>query len=197
MKAVFFDAFGTLCEIKNRRNTYMPIIKAWPSGVAGAYQALMTRDCSPAKLAQEAGCPQAVVNEINEGVAAEIDSMRLYPEVVKVLERLHQVGVKWAIVSNLAQPYAEPLLKLLPFTPDACAWSFAVGSRKPEEGIYRYACDKLSVDPSSILMVGDSLENDYKAPKRLGMQARYLNRTGTDSSMPETVVDLTGILAVE
>ena len=111
------------------------------------------------------------------------------------METIKKRGLKWAIVSNLATPYAEPLLKLLPFSPDACAWSFAVGYRKPEAGIYRYACEALGVEPSSVLMVGDNLENDYDMPKRLGMQARYLKRSGTDGNLSECVTDLASIFA--
>ena len=195
VQAVFFDAFGTLCEIREKRNPYKPIVKAWPSGVADAFHVLQTRDISPAALAREAGCTQETIQKIEEDVAAEVVSMRLYPEVVSVLEAIRKRGLKWAVVSNLATPYAEPLVKLLPFAPDACVWSFAVGCRKPEEGIYCHACDALNVAPSSVLMVGDSLVNDYTVPKQLGMAARYLKRAGTDESTPEYVTDLTGILA--
>ena len=192
--AVFFDAFGTLCEIREKRNPYKPIMEAWPSGVADAYQTFMTRDISPVALARKAGCTQETIKKIEEGIATEVASIRLYPEVPVVLETIKKRGLKWAIVSNLATPYAEPLLKLLPFAPDACAWSFAVGYRKPEEGIYRYACEALNIEPASVLMVGDKLENDYAMPKQLGMLARYLKRSGTDGSTPEHVADLMGIL---
>lgn len=195
LQAVFFDAFGTLCEIREKRNPYKPIIKAWPSGVAHAYQALMTQDGSPAELAREAGCTPEAIQKINEGIAAEVASMRLYPEVPALLESIKERGLKWAIVSNLATPYAEPLLKLLPFAPDACAWSFAVGYRKPQEEIYHHACKMLGVEPSSVLMAGDSLENDYNTPKKLGMRARYLKRSGKTENSSECVTDLSEILA--
>lgn len=195
MQAIYFDAFGTLCEIREKRNPYKPILKAWPSGVADAYQALMTRDSSPAELAKEAGCTPEAILKMEEGIATEIASMYLYPEVPALLKIIKQRGLKWAIVSNLATPYAEPLLKLLPFAPDACAWSFAVGYRKPEEGIYRHACKALGVEPSSVLMVGDSLENDYNTPRKFGMQARFLKRFGKVENTPEFVADLAEILA--
>ena len=140
IQAVFFDAFGTLCEIREKRNPYKLIIKAWPAGVADAYQVLMTRDSSPVALAREAGCAPEAIQKVEEGIAAEVASMCLYPEVPALLDAIRKRGLKWAIVSNLATPYAKPLLKLLPFAPDACAWSFAVGYRKPEDGIYLHAC---------------------------------------------------------
>lgn len=195
IQAVFFDAFGTLCEIREKRNPYKPIIKAWPLGVADAYQTMMTRDSSPAALAREAGCTPEDIEKIESGIAVEVISMCLYPEVTAVLDAIQKRDLKWAIVSNLATPYAEPLLKLLPFVPNVCSWSFAVGYRKPEEGIYLHACKALDVEPSSVLMVGDSLENDYNTPKQLGMQARHLKRSGTDGSAPECVADLSEILA--
>ena len=194
IQAVFFDAFGTLCEICDKCSPYKPIMKAWPAGVADAYQTLLTRDAELSVLAAEAGCSQAVLQCMEGGVQAEINSMQLYPEVLTVLESIKSRGLKWGIVSNLATPYAEPLLKLLPFAPDVCAWSFSVGYRKPEEGIYQYACNALGVSPSAVFMVGDSLENDYTMPKRLGMQAAFLKRSGKDEAMADCIADLTGIL---
>lgn len=195
MQVIFFDAFGTLCRICEKRSPYRPIIRAWASGREEAIEAVMTRNASPRELAEEAGCRREVVQEIEEGIATEIASMRLYPEVPALLETIGRRGLKWAVVSNLARPYAEPLLRLLPSAPDVCAWSFALGCRKPEERIYQHACTALGVKPSSVLMVGDSLENDYRAPKRLAMQARYLQRQGNEKNMPECVDDLYGILA--
>lgn len=167
IKAIFFDAFGTLCEICDKRNPYKQIIKAWPSGVASAYQTLLTRNITAGTLALEAGCSPELAHQIEQNVQAEIASIRLYPEIPAVLDSVRKQGLKWAIVSNLATPYAEPLLKLLPFPPDACAWSFAVGYRKPEAGIYRHACTLFEVAPADVLMVGDPLENDYNTPKKI------------------------------
>lgn len=195
IQAILFDAFGTLCEIRDKLNPYQPILRAWPSGVAAAYHALMTRGVSPAELAREAGCAPEIREKIEAGIAAEAASMRLYPEVPALLEAVKKRGLKWAIVSNLASPYAEPLLRLLPFAPDACAWSFAVGCRKPQKGIYHHACEALGVEPSSVLMVGDSPENDYNTPKRLGMRACRLKRQGLQNSSPECVADLLEIFS--
>ena len=87
----------------------------------------MAQDNFSSALAREAGCAPEAIQKVEEGIAAEVASMCLYPEVPAVLDAIRKRGLKWAIVSNLATPYAEPLLNLLPFAPDACAWSFAVG----------------------------------------------------------------------
>lgn len=176
IRAVLFDAFGTLCEIRNKRNPYRPILKAWPSGLAAAYQAIMTRNASPAELAKEAGLSAQVIQKINADIADETASIRLFPEVVETLSKIKELGLKWGIISNLATPYAQPLLDLLPFAPDACIWSFAVGYRKPEKEIYDCASTALGLMPSDILMVGDSFENDFNVPRLFGMQAKILLR---------------------
>lgn len=176
IRSVLFDAFGTLCEIRKKHNPYKPILKAWPSGLAAAYQAIMTRDASPAELAKEAGLSAQVIQKINADIADETASIRLFPEVVETLSKIKKLGLKWGIISNLATPYAQPLLNLLPFAPDACIWSFAVGYRKPEKEIYDCACSALGLMPSDILIVGDSFENDFNTPRQLGMQAKFLSR---------------------
>lgn len=114
MQAVLFDAFGTLYEISEKRNLYKPSIKAWPSGVADACQALMTRDSSPAELAGEAGRTSQAIMKMKEGIAAKVASMCLYPEVRASLELLKQRSQKWAIVSNLATPLCRTALETAP-----------------------------------------------------------------------------------
>lgn len=192
VSAVFFDAFGTLCEIRNKRHPYKPIFKRWPAGVAAAYQAIMTRNVSPAQLARECGCSPATIQSIEENIQAEVNSIQLYPEVLTVLDVLKTHNILWSIVSNLALPYAQPLMNLLPYAPDVCAWSCALGYRKPEIGIYDFACNKLGLSRKKVLMVGDSLENDFATPHRLGMKAAFLQRSGKHSQ--NSIESLTGIL---
>ncbi|UJX41250.1 HAD hydrolase-like protein [Desulfovibrio sp. JY] len=92
---------------------------------------------------------------------------------------LREYGVKIAEVSNLAQPYGVPLLKLLPLEPNVRAFSYEVDARKPEVPIYRYAWEGLGCAPDELLMVGESLQHDYQAPRNLGLFALWLNRKNT------------------
>jgi putative hydrolase of the HAD superfamily len=43
---------------------------------------------------------------------------------------------------------------------------------------YQQICDILNVDPQEIVHVGDHYEFDYLVPRRLGIQALYLDRSG-------------------
>jgi len=194
IKAILFDAYGTLCEIGERYNPYKPILKAWPSGLAAAYQAIMTRNTTPAELAKEAGLPEQVAQKIDAAISAEIASIRLFPEVAETLARLKKSSLKWGVISNLATPYAQPLLDLLPTAPDACIWSFAVGYRKPEKVIYECACKALGLTPSEILIVGDSYENDFNTPRQLGMQAKFLSRGSEQARRPDQIDDLSFLI---
>jgi FMN phosphatase YigB (HAD superfamily) len=97
-----------------------------------------------------------------------------------VLEALRADGLRIGIVSNLAAPYAEPLLQLLPFAPDAHAWSFEVGHLKPDPCIFSWICDRLDVAAiEALLMVGDTFADDYEGALASGLNALQLDRRGS------------------
>lgn len=154
----------------------------------------MTRNATPAELAEEAGLSAQVAQKIDADVSAEIASIRLFPEVAETLNKIRGLGLKWGVISNLATPYAQPLLDLLPIAPNACIWSFAVGYRKPEKAIYDCACKALALTPSEILIVGDSYENDFNAPRQLGMQAKLLSREAKQVRHPDQIDDLSFLI---
>lgn len=49
-----------------------------------------------------------------------------------------------------------------------------VGLCKPDPAIYLYAAARLGLPPSSIMMVGDSLDRDVRPAKAIGMQTAWL-----------------------
>jgi putative hydrolase of the HAD superfamily len=70
---------------------------------------------------------------------------------------------------------------------DAAVFSSEVERRKPAPELYRAALDRLGVEPSETLHVGDKVLEDYEAPRRLGMQAvlcTALARTPTPAGVP-------------
>jgi len=54
------------------------------------------------------------------------------------------------------------------------------GVWKPDTAFYELAIEHAGVPAEAILHVGDSLENDIRPARRVGMQAVWLNRTGGD-----------------
>jgi FMN phosphatase YigB (HAD superfamily) len=106
----------------------------------------------------------------------EIESISLFPDAVPTLTALKDRGIKVALCSNLAAPYGPPVLKLLPFQPDFCAWSYEAKAVKPQPAMYRYLCDGLACRPNEILMVGDTVEADVTGPREFGMYGYHLDR---------------------
>jgi phosphoglycolate phosphatase len=89
-----------------------------------------------------------------------------YPGARESLQRLHDAGLRIAVVTNKQQRFARGLLELL----DLIAWvDLVVGGdscerRKPDPQPLLFACERLGVAPGRTLMVGDSI-NDVKAAR--------------------------------
>jgi len=107
----------------------------------------------------------------------ELSSVTLYPDALAAISLLQEAGIKIAVCSNLASPYAVPVRLLLPAL-DAYCWSFAVGAIKPEPAIYQHVAHQLKCSPSSLAMIGDTLEADCLGPRRFGLQGFHLCRQG-------------------
>lgn len=80
-----------------------------------------------------------------------------YADTEPTLRKLHDAGVRIAVVSNIGfdiRPHfaAWGLDTLV----DAFALSYEVGRCKPDPAIFLRACGMLSADPERTLMVGDS-----------------------------------------
>jgi putative hydrolase of the HAD superfamily len=61
---------------------------------------------------------------------------------------------------------------------DVLVVSAHVGSRKPDEGIFRHALQAMNLPADAILLVDDALENVVVA-ERLGMRGVVLTREGS------------------
>lgn len=184
IKAVVFDVYGTLAEIGDRRRPYAKLLQlladagrvpqendaarlmSTPCGLAGAVQ-LFDAELSVSKLAP-----------LEMDLLAELASVTLYPDTAETLAALKIAGLKIGLCSNLAAPYAIPVLKQLPVALDAYVWSFEIGALKPDPATYRAVGHRLSCAPHEILFIGDTLEADYLGPRTIGMQSLHLTRQG-------------------
>lgn len=88
-------------------------------------------------------------------------SWQPYPDVPAALERLRDKGIPVGVVSNIAWDVRSTFDRFgLTGLVTDFVLSFQEGSVKPSEKIFRIACDRIGVDPSHVLMIGDSLEAD-------------------------------------
>jgi HAD superfamily hydrolase (TIGR01549 family) len=196
IKAVALDVFGTLAEITDKRRPYAALARTCqqPDSI---FRIAMTAALGLAGLAhaRHSTMPLPELAALEQALYAELASVRLFPEVPDVLNRLRAHGYRLGIVSNLAAPYAVPIKLLLPFPLDAYAWSFECGAVKPEPGIYATVARQLNCLPAEILMVGDTYAADYAGARAQGFQALLLDRNGAyPQPGADTIPDLTGIL---
>jgi putative hydrolase of the HAD superfamily len=105
----------------------------------------------------------------------KLGHIKPYPGVKEVLERLKDMGLKLAVVTDALNGHALKRLQraeLLHFF-DVVVSGDMTGRRKPEPDSINLALNKLGVDPKEAVMVGDSIRRDIEAGKRLGMITVY------------------------
>lgn len=199
IEAVVFDVYDTIVEINDKRAPYKKLFRLLAKKGRVPLQSdaaqLMT---TPADLFETAKLFGYELSEqelfpIQTALESEISSISVYPDALETLQALKNAGLKLGLCSNLALPYANPIMRLLPISLDAYVWSFDGGAIKPDPKIYLKVCDALDLEPTKILFVGDTLLADYIGPRSVGMNSVHLCRKGTPSTN-ETVNSLTELL---
>jgi len=120
---------------------------------------------------------------------------RTYPGVVQGLQRLRDLGITLACVTNKPDEFAVPLLQRCGL--DAY-FDFVIGGdtlpfKKPHPGQLLEACRRWSLDPAQVLAVGDSV-NDAEAARAAGMPV-YLVPYGYNEGRDVHDADVDGIVS--
>lgn len=189
IKAVVFDAFGTLVQIKNKRHRPIGQLMSHLRNqgripLKTDAETIMSCNAGLVGICERLGyaLPHEVLAELELTLYEELGSIRLYPEVVSTLWQLHNSGYKIGICSNLVAPYAVPVKCLLPFELDSYAWSFEVGCCKPDPSMYEFVCNDLKLQPAEIMFVGDTLIADVEGPTEFGMKSCLVNHQAPDTA---------------
>jgi HAD superfamily hydrolase (TIGR01549 family) len=185
VQAVIFDAFGTLCRIENPRRPFARIAQQCQDH-RRAREVIMTKPLDLRAATDALGVTPADMGALEADLAEELASIKLFPDAIETLTRFRERGIKLAIASNLALPYAAPLLALLPFDLDAYAWSFEVGYLKPDPRIFARVCERLAVAPGNALMIGDTLSADCQGATAAGLRTIHLQRAAAPSDVSLT-----------
>jgi putative hydrolase of the HAD superfamily len=113
----------------------------------------------------------------------ELYRRRFHPRAgaIETLSALKARGVPIALVSMCAPDTPEQwrASELAPFV-DVTVFSCEVGLRKPDPAIYRYATDRLGVDPEACLYCGDGAYGELTGAEALGMTAVLIREPGVD-----------------
>lgn len=192
IKAVIFDAFGTLVQIHEGSHPYRQILKA---GVKQGRRPnpedakqIMTRPLSLQEAADHFGIrlPHCVMETIQNDLTSELASIQAYQDGVEAVALLKSAGFKVAVCSNLALPYAGAVERLYPAL-DAYVYSFEVGAVKPDVLIYAEACRQLDCAPGEAYMIGDSQRCDRDGPSEFGIHGSFLGRDGLSVDFSDLV----------
>ena len=118
---------------------------------------------------------------------AKENSLMLYKNVNATLHALSKIGLKLAVVSDA--PSREAWMRLyylnLHHVFDPVLTFDDTGARKPSPEPFKLALEKMSVEPSEALMIGDWPDRDVVGAKQIGMKtifARYGDTFGTKES---------------
>jgi len=99
--------------------------------------------------------------------------MCMFPDAHETLDRLKELGVKLALITNgAAEPQRAKVVRFaLEHRFDHIQIEGEHGFGKPEERAYTHAMAALGVLPHETWMVGDNLEWEVVGPQRLGIHA--------------------------
>ena len=124
--------------------------------------------------------------------------VQLYPDVEPTLSGLKAKGLKLALVSN---GFKKDLQQILPelglekwFDVVVCIES--CNCAKPSKAIFLYALDKLEVEPSEAVFVGDSVVQDYEGAFSVGIRPFLVDREGRHPSHFNKIASLTELLTL-
>ncbi|WP_293798883.1 HAD family hydrolase [uncultured Bosea sp.] len=175
VRAVCFDAFGTVVEIGDKRRPFRALLGEYPSG-ANANQVLtQPLDLRSVARSLTAGLDVNRLGELERDLQAEITSVQLRDGIADIWKKLQREGIKIGICSNLAMPYGPPLIACLPSAPDALVLSYEVGLAKPDPAIFHLVCERLGFAAQEILFVGDTQSADIDGPRAIGMPAIHIS----------------------
>nr|WP_236844528.1 HAD-IA family hydrolase [Bordetella sp. 15P40C-2] len=187
IKAIAFDAFGTLVQISTQRRAPYRSLMRWALAQGRKPQPddakrLMSQplDLRGAAELFAKTPPAELLAQWEEDLAAELASIELFPDSLDTVAQLQGAGYRVGLCSNLALPYGKPVCELLP-TLDVYAMSYDVGVTKPNPRIYQYLIDQLSCAPDEVLFIGDTPAADVDGPRTFGMQASLLDRKAGQS----------------
>jgi putative hydrolase of the HAD superfamily len=146
------------------------------------------RDSGPlADYLRSIDVDEALVGELVEARRSWArDALVPQPGVLETLAELRSRGLRTGLLSVCSDdvPAAWPETRFHGLF-DAEVFSCSVGLRKPDPRIYRLTCDRLGVDPSEAMFVGDGANDELAGAERVGMRSVLIHRAGEEPFWPE------------
>ena len=106
-----------------------------------------------------------------------------FPEVADALARLRADGWRLAVLSNVDPDLLAASLRLIGVPVDMTVTVAEAGSYKPAHGHWRTFFERTGASPARHVHVAASLFHDIVPCAQLGLQAVWINRSGSVSEM--------------
>jgi len=147
--------------------------------------------------------PKFIQGALANFLRPEIESWKLYPDTIALLSTLKDTNLKLGLISNASDHKVITAiidrLNIARFF-DTVVTSAQLKLRKPKPEIFNNALESLKVNPSEVVMVGDTVKGDIGGAKNLGMKAILVKRAKSqmgEGPDPDAVVEnLADILPV-
>lgn len=194
IRAIAFDAFGTLIDIDRAQRPLAPLMTWLRSNnrlpELDEFAPLMRQRFKDAT----AGLPAKLIQNTQNAIEKHAQTIIPFPDAMPTLTTLREKGCKTAICSNLIELYGRAVARTLPHPWHTAVWSFDAGAIKPEPAIFQALCQSLDTHPEEVLFVGDSLNDDYLGARQAGLQARWLRRGYAPQAPNQEIAKLSDIL---
>ena len=131
------------------------------------------------------------------------NKIKVFDDVVPTLSLLRKKKIKLGLITNTDKPSFLLATEKLNFERffDVTTTSFEVGLLKPHTQIFSLTVDKLGLEFSDCIIVGDNLEDDILPAKKLGMLTVLISRKNNYKEKPENVdyliKNLSGLLNLQ
>lgn len=117
---------------------------------------------------------------VEDEISAEIDTCYAFPPVVNLIRQAHALGIKVIIISNtyleekqlrllLTNTLPADVIKMIDNIFCSCEYGYSKNN-----GLCKFAIQKLKINPSHILHIGDNVVADFHGAREAGMQALHL-----------------------
>lgn len=134
---------------------------------------------------------QAVSNEIGFGPKSVL--FRLYEDVVPTLDRLDELGIRVAVLSNWDYSLHKALIGAGIYDRfELVVASLEYGVEKPDPRLFQVVTDYFGVEPGEVVHVGDNPVDDLEGAVGLGMRGVLVDRDREHAEVP-WINDLRGV----
>lgn len=196
--AVIFDLYGTLLHLPHDSRPFQRLAQR-ASGVnvrSSLETALTTESLTLADFALRIGLrPQEDLLSLEAELNDDIAAIQPFADVEPTLVALKSLGIRNAVISNLATPYKQPFFTHgLDSFFDVAVFSCDCGLLKPDPRIYELTMKQLDSAPAETIMVGDSFRADVIGPAKLGITGIHLVRSGGSSEAEGMISSLNTVL---